>query len=73
MVRTIRENNKNKKTMMKKNYEKPTIVVEEFVTEAGFLVASDQNQGNIGGVGGEAGDGDLGANDRRGGWGDLWN
>ena len=50
---------------MKKEYIKPEIVVEEITLET-MLAASDIHSGNPG----ESGDPD--ANERRGGWGNLW-
>lgn len=61
--------------MIKKEYVKPEMVVEQFMAEIAFLDASggDGSTGTIPGGGtGEGGDGDF-SNDRRGGWGDLWN
>lgn len=58
---------------MKKEYVKPEMVMEEILLE-GMLASStgggngDDELGNGGGV-----DQPLDANDRRGGWGDLWN
>ena len=51
---------------MKKEYVKPEMVVEQFMAEIAFLDAS------VGGGLGEEGEEPL-SNDRRGGWGDLWN
>ena len=60
---------KTRKTMMKKEYVKPEMVMEEFMAEIAFLDAS-----SIGGNDNETDDNDgFSANDRRGGWGDLWN
>ena len=60
--------------MVKKEYVKPEMVVEQFMAEIAFLDASTGNgSGTIPGGGSEeGGDGDF-SNDRRGGWGDLWN
>ena len=55
---------------MKKEYIKPEMVVEEIVLETMLLADSF-----IQGEGGEGGDGDFGAPDRRPGrgtWGNLW-
>ena len=52
---------------MKKEYVKPEMVVEQFMAELAFLVGSQTDM-----EGGES-DLPLDANDRRGGWGDLWN
>lgn len=52
--------------MVKKEYVKPEMVVEEFMAEIAFLDASNPE------IGGEFG-GEFDSNDRRGGWGDLWN
>ena len=53
---------------MKKEYIKPEIVVEQFMAELAFLGGSDTDI--EGGSPGESGDPD--ANERRGGWGNLW-
>lgn len=55
---------------MKKEYVKPEIAVEEFISEI-YMDASSFIQGE----GGEGGDGDYGAPGRRpgrGSWGNLW-
>lgn len=51
---------------MKKEYVKPTVVVEEFVAEVSFLDASGIDVTDKPVEGGDA-------NSHRGGWGDLWN
>ena len=49
---------------MKKEYVKPETAVENVMVETMFA-ASDVIQ--------EPDGGELGSNERRGGWGDLWN
>lgn len=57
--------------MVKKEYVKPEMVVEQFMAEIAFLDASGDN---IGGNDNVTDDNEgFSANDRRGGWGDLWN
>ena len=57
---------------MKKEYVKPEMVMEELLLE-GMLAQSGGNPGGeVGGGLGEEGEEPL-SNDRRGGWGDLWN
>ncbi len=57
--------------MMKKEYVKPAVVVEDFMVELAFLVGSNNNESNIPGEEGDITD--PAANDRRGSWGDFWN
>lgn len=57
--------------MVKKEYVKPEMVVEQFMAEIAFLDASSGN--SMGSGDEELGEDEIGANDRRGGWGDLWN
>ena len=59
--------NKNNQ-IMKKEYIKPEVLVEEVLLE-GMLALSDPSQD----FDHTEGEGDDSANDRRGGWGDLWN
>ena len=56
---------------MKKEYVKPEMVVEQFMAEIAFLDASGNPGGEVGG--GLGGEEEPLSNDRRGGWGDLWN
>ena len=59
---------------MKKEYVKPTVVVEEFMAELAFLGGSQTEGGDGSNVGGGAQGGvPAGSNEHRGGWGDLWN
>ena len=61
---------KNQKRIMKKEYIKPEIAVEEFISEI-YMESSSFIEGE----GGEGGDGDFGAPGRRPGrgtWGNLW-
>lgn len=59
---------KNKR-IMKKEYIKPEMLVEEFISDIYMQSASGDDKMDF-----EEGDDDgRGANDRRGGWGDLWN
>ena len=54
---------------MKKEYVKPEMVVEQFMAELAFLGGS-----GLGGNTDPDGPGEEPlSNDRRGGWGDLWN
>lgn len=55
---------------MKKMYVKPSIEVVEFYSDVVMQSASDQSF-EIGG--GDNGSGEAESNDRRGGWGNLWN
>ena len=55
---------------MKKMYVKPSIEVVEFYSDVVMQSASDQNFGDLGG---DNGTGEAESNDRRGGWGNLWN
>lgn len=57
---------KSKKTMMKKEYVKPALVVEEILLESYMTSTSGMP------VPGDESD-EAGANDRRGSWGDFWN
>ena len=57
--------------MVKKEYVKPEMVVEQFMAEIAFLDASSGS--SMGSGDEELGEDEIGANDRRGGWGDLWN
>ena len=66
---SIRGDNKNPKRIMKKEYIKPEMMVEQFMAEVAFMIGSGEHEGNI--PGGED-DGSGFSNDRRGGWGDLW-
>ena len=50
--------------MMKKEYVKPEMVMEEILLEAMIATSIEVEEGE---------DDGRGANDRRGGWGDLWN
>lgn len=54
--------------IMKKEYVKPDMVIEQFMVELAFLVGSDTEVG-----GGGDGEGiPKDANDHRGSWGNLW-
>lgn len=55
---------------MKKMYVKPSIEVVEFYSDVVMQSASDQSFGDLGG---DDGTGEAESNDRRGGWGNLWN
>jgi hypothetical protein len=55
---------------MKKMYVKPSIEVVEFYSDVVMQSASDQSF-EIGGE--DNGSGEAESNDRRGGWGNLWN
>ena len=60
---------------MKKEYVKPEMVMEEFISEIYMLGGSssideDENQSGMGQ--GNTGSG-FNANEHRGSWGDLWN
>ena len=55
---------------MKKEYVKPTIVVEEILLES-MMATSNPNGGNQGVEDEETDDGF--SNSHRGSWGDLWN
>ena len=55
---------------MKKEYLKPEMDVMEFLGEVLMLDASGEHDSTV--PGGED-DGSGFSNDRRGGWGDLWN
>ncbi len=57
--------------MVKKEYVKPEMVVEEFMAEIAFLEASTGGSTIPGGSTDEGGDGEF-SNERRGGWGNLW-
>lgn len=52
---------------MKKEYLKPEMIVEQFMAEIAFLDASGMPSDKD-----PIGDDEIGANDRRGTWGDLW-
>ena len=52
--------------MMKKDYVKPEILAEEFITEIFMLGGSNSQDVE------EGEDNGRGANDRRGSWGNLW-
>lgn len=52
---------------MKKEYIKPEMLIEEFISEIYMLGSSEDTQPIVPGEGDN-----FGANDRRGGWGDLW-
>lgn len=65
MARAIR-GYKNQKRIMKKEYIKPEIVVEEFVSEIYMQSTSDDE------IGQKPGEGIPLSNDRRGEWGNLW-
>lgn len=57
---------------MKKEYVKPAVLVEEILFET-MIATSNGNvnpDGGDTGLGGQPGYGD--SNDRRGGWGNLW-
>ena len=55
--------------MVKKEYVKPEMVMEEFISEIYMQSTSNDNKQDW-----EQGDTDgRGANEHRGGWGDLWN
>ena len=57
--------------MMKKDYLKPEMDVTEFLGSVLMLIASNGNESELPGEGGETDE--FGANDRRGSWGDFWN
>lgn len=61
---SIRGDNKNQKRIMKKEYIKPEMLVEEILLSSMLAVSAPVTD--------TEGDGDY-ANERRGGWGDLWN
>lgn len=56
--------------MMKKNYVKPETAVENVMVETMIATSGNNPGGQVPVVPGE---GDEFSNDRRGGWGDLWN
>ena len=59
-----------KKDAMKKMYVKPSMEVVEFYSDVVMKAASGQSF-DI--VGKDEGEGEAESNDRRGGWGNLWN
>lgn len=58
---------KSKKTMMKKEYVKPNLEIEEILLEG--MLANSKLDVDPDGPGTNESD----ANDRRGSWGDFWN
>jgi hypothetical protein len=56
---------------MKKMYVKPSMEVIEFCSKIAMQAASGGPSFEIGG--GDNGTGEAESNDRRGGWGNLWN
>lgn len=57
---------------MKKEYIKPEIAVEQFISECYMFNTSNENEGNIAGEGGEGNEGEYNTNSHRGSWGNLW-
>ena len=55
---------------MKKEYIKPEIAVEQFISECYMFNTSNENEGNVPGQEGEIID--PAANSHRGSWGTLW-
>ena len=48
------------------------MMVEQFMAELAFLIGSNENEGSIKPGEGDASTDDILSNDRRGGWGNLW-
>lgn len=71
MVAYHPRDNKNKR-IMKKEYIKPEMMVEQFMAEVAFMIGSGEHEGNITGEDGKGDTSDFNSNHHRGSWGNLW-